>query len=172
MEKDNFLTVLQEQLIGYENELNKLEKEKQSFDEKIDQLERCIERVKLLEEAERTRIGRLKKVTPLPAITEDMFKGMSLSVALKTLLKGKPGMNLRQIEQYLRQGGFQFDDNRKPGRRIIMWWFEFVLVLTGYMAIASQLVGKGLGWLIVTLFIWLIFYLAGKIILRNDIVKQ
>ncbi len=118
MEKDNFLTVLQEQLSEYESELSKLNKEKQSLDEKISQLERCTERVKLLEEAERTRTGRLKKVTPLPTITGDMFRDMPLSVALKDLLKGKPGMNLRQIEQCLRQGGFQFDDNRKPGRRI------------------------------------------------------
>jgi DNA repair exonuclease SbcCD ATPase subunit len=118
MEKDNFLTVLQEQLSGYENELSKLNEEKQSLDEKINQLERCIERVKLLEEAERTRSGRLRKVTPLPTIAENAFKGMTLPAALKVLLKGKLGMNLRQIEECLRQGGFQFDENRKPGRRI------------------------------------------------------
>jgi small-conductance mechanosensitive channel len=52
-----------------------------------------------------------------------------------------------------------------------MWWFEFLLVLTGYLAIASQLVGKRLEWLIVILFIWLLIYLAGKIILRSDIDK-
>jgi small-conductance mechanosensitive channel len=59
----------------------------------------------------------------------------------------------------------------KPYMRMVMWWFEFLLVLTGYLAVASQLVGKGLEWLIVILFIWLLIYLAGKIILRSDIDK-
>lgn len=113
-----FLKELEEQLNKYNDELKKVTKEKQSLDQKIGQLERCIERVRLLHEAERERIGERILVIPTISISEYKFRSMSLSQALKTLLRKNLRMNLEQLEKHLRQGGFQFDAKKKPRRQI------------------------------------------------------
>ena len=46
--------------------------------------------------------------------------------------------------------------------RQIMWWFEFTMIVIAYVAAASQLAGKGLDYLVIVLFIWLLIYMAGK----------
>ena len=46
--------------------------------------------------------------------------------------------------------------------RQIMWWFEFTMIVIAYVAAASQLAGKGLDYLVIMLFIWLLIYMAGK----------
>ncbi len=60
----------------------------------------------------------------------------------------------------------------KPYLKQIMWWFDFIMILAAYIAIAKLLVGKGLEWLIILLFMLLIIYLIGKILFyRSDIRK-
>ncbi len=113
-----FLKELEEQLDKYNDELKKVTKQKQSLDQKIGQLERCIERVRLLHEAERERIGERILAIPTISISEYKFRSMPLSKALKILLRKNLRMNLEQLEEHLRQGGFQFDAKKKPRRQI------------------------------------------------------
>lgn len=47
--------------------------------------------------------------------------------------------------------------------KLIMYWFDLIMVFTGFVALLAQLAGRHLEWLIVTLFILFLIYLAGKI---------
>lgn len=68
------------------------------------------------------------------------------------------GRIISKIKLYLRQ---------------IMWWFDFIMISAAYLSIAERLLGKGLEWLTIPLFILFIIYLIGKIwFYRSDIRKH
>lgn len=118
MKPDAFLQLLREQLAEYYRELDPLFKEKEALEDKVNHIQQCIDRVKLLEEAERARLGETVAVKELPPIPNHRFESVRLDKACRSLLQEHLRMNLRQFEECLRQGGFQFSKDKKPGRQI------------------------------------------------------
>lgn len=117
--KNGFLQSLRERLVEYYRELDPLLKQKELLEGKIVCIQQCIERIRLLEEAERTRLGEAMVVQePLPSIPNHRFESMKLVKACRDLLRENLQMNLHQFEEQLKQGGFQFDQQKKPGRQI------------------------------------------------------
>jgi len=51
----------------------------------------------------------------------------------------------------------------KLNMKLIMWWFDFLMILVTYLAVASQLAARGLTSLNIILFAWLMIYFIGKI---------
>lgn len=117
MEKDGFLQLLRKQLAQYYRELDPLLKERGALEDKINQLQQCIEQTKMLEEAERTRLGVEVKIG-IPVIPNHRFESMTLHEACQTLLRENAYMTLRQLEESLRKGGFRFKEGKNPGRQI------------------------------------------------------
>jgi len=118
MKKDGFLQLLREQLAQYYRELDPLLKDREALEDKINQIQQCIERTKLLEEAERTRLGAEVKIEALPSIPNHRFESTTLPKACQILLQENTHMRLRQFEECLRKGGFQFKVGKSPGRQI------------------------------------------------------
>jgi len=58
-------------------------------------------------------------------------------------------------------------ERSKPYARIIMWWFDFLMIVVAYIGIVVQLAGKNNDGLIIALFIWLLLYLFAKILFFN-----
>lgn len=117
--KNGFLQSLRERLVKYYHELDPLLKQKQLLEDKIVHIQQCIERIRLLEEAERARLGEaIVAQEPLPDIPNHRFESMKLVDACRDLLRENLQMNLRQFEEHLKQGGFQFGRQKKPGRQI------------------------------------------------------
>lgn len=115
--KNGFLQSLRGRLVEYYHELDPLLKEKRLLEDKLARVQQCIDGIKALEEAERARLGIVAQ-EPLPGIPNHRFESMKLVDACRDLLRENLHMNLRQFEEYLKQGGFQFDPKKKPGRQI------------------------------------------------------
>ncbi len=117
MDENRFLLELKTQLEQYYTGREALLKKKESLDKELSQLDRVIERVELLVEAERERLGEIVLVPLRIKVSPGMFSSMKLSKALEILLRQGSG-SLRQLGEHLRKGGFRFVENKNPHRQI------------------------------------------------------
>lgn len=117
MKKYAFYQLLNEQLAQYYRELDPLLKERKAIEDRTSQLYLCIEQTKVLLESERTRLG-IKVAIGIPVMPSHRFTSMTLPEACRILLQENTRMILRQFEELLRKGGFQFKEGKNPGRQI------------------------------------------------------
>jgi hypothetical protein len=54
----------------------------------------------------------------------------------------------------------------------LVFWFELTMILTSYLGVVFLLAGKGLDWLEIILFIWMMIYLIIKILSFYQSVKN
>ena len=116
--KDGFLQSLRERLVEYYHKLDPLLKEKEVLEDKIARIQQCIEGIKLLDEAERARLGEAMASKQLPPIPDHKFESLTLPEACRGLLQENTPMSLEQFKESLKKGGFKFDKRKKPGRQI------------------------------------------------------